>query len=273
MGTEQDDEPDLMLVSTYAPVVLAVLKTTLFLASMQLLEYLSLALNLQTVIVCVVLYLDYNKTRQDKFERASGFLFFVALSVHLKLTAPDACTAMFAVMSRVVALIWAVASSSWVVLSCSGIKTPVPLTGLVLATSALAGVHLLGDCSSFVLFETVLRVLIFLLMCSVMFFGKRYIPSLERNSYVRSISFVCSHVLSVDVYIMLPSFVICVFCFFMLAYRSGSSEHAAESRLESCEATAMPAAHAFKVDSDEQFILSNQVRAALAQSDTRCTVK
>ena len=78
MGTEQDDEPDLMLVSTYAPVVLAVLKTTLFLASMQLLEYLSLALNLQTVIVCVILYLDYNKTRQDKFERASGFLFSVA---------------------------------------------------------------------------------------------------------------------------------------------------------------------------------------------------
>jgi hypothetical protein len=261
-----------MLVSTYAPVVLAIVKSSVFVLLAQVLVSLAVPIAVRFVVICAVMYLDFNKVRQDKFERASGFLFLVGMSMYLQQEDPVACPSIFEITSQLVDVAWAVLSSTWIVVSCLGMKAHVPFHGVVCMASVFACMHILGSCAVFPFVEFVIRINLYLLMCSIMFFGKRWIPNLERNGYARSISFVCSHMLVASVYIILPSFFICFCAFFTLAYKSRSQEFAPDVRLESCDPKPptryeAPLPTSEQADHEEQNRLSKQLRAALAQTE------
>ena len=57
MGSEDDEEPDLMLVSTYVPVLLTLLKATCLVVFSEMLEYLEVHNGVKLIAHCAVLYI------------------------------------------------------------------------------------------------------------------------------------------------------------------------------------------------------------------------
>ena len=269
MGSDEEEEPDLSLVSTYVPVLVAVFKATCLVVFAEMLAFAGVHSSVKLVSLCAILYLDYNRLRQAKFERASGYMFFFSIAIYMREQEPVACHSLFGVLSWVADIAWAVSASTWGALSCLGMKTCIPFHGIVLSTSLFCSAHVMGTCGAFSFVELLLRVLVHLLMCAIMFFGKRHIQNLDRNQYTKSIPFICSHVLIVSVYIVLPSFMICACVFFILTRRLRGTEACDRPPAVACRLTEAHACAEKRVEgkSEEQERLCMQLRAAMAQSD------
>ena len=127
--------------------------------------------------------------------------------------------------------VWAVASSTWGSLVCLGMLS-LPVNVLVAGVSAMAAAHEVLTCSVMSVGELLSRVFCYMSMCAVMFFAKRQVRSLDRNSYMRSIPFVCSHVLVVGVYVAVPSLAVCMSLFAWSTYRTDVPRVDADARRE-----------------------------------------
>lgn len=237
MASDDDDEPDLMLVSTYIPVLISLLKATCLVIFSEMLTFIDVQKSVKFVAHCAILNIDFNRMRQDKFERACGFLFFVAISIYLREQEPVFCQSLFSMMTWVADTAWAILASTWTMLNFIGMNGCIPFYGIVLCSALFASAHVLGCCVSFSALELIVRCFVFIIMCSVMFFGKRSVRNLDRNLYTKSIPFMCSHVLVVSVYIMIPSFLIMICGFLFITYRSGDRGMAAQSFSQPCTST------------------------------------
>lgn len=134
--------------------------------------------------------------------------------------APDSCGALAGVAGSVLDTLWAVCASTWCALACLGMHASMSLHALVLGAGAFACGHVMVVCDVSGNGELLVRAYVYELMCAVMFFGKRYVPNVERNVYLRSVPFACAHVLLVSLYIVVPSMLICTCLYATLAYRN-----------------------------------------------------
>jgi hypothetical protein len=223
MGSEDTDEPDLALVSTYVPVVVALVRMTGAVVVAEAFAYAELHTSVRLVLWSVALYLDASRLRErdSRYERASGGLFLLALLDALRWQeAAPPCGMLNGMTGNVLDVMWAVCASTWCALACMGRHAGTPLYALVLAAGAFACGHVLTVCEHFFGGELLVRAYVYEIMCAVMIFGRRYVPNTERNLYLRSVPFACVHVLLVNVFVVVPSVLICVCLYAFLAYRT-----------------------------------------------------
>jgi hypothetical protein len=232
MGTDEGDEPDLALVSTYVPVVFALARTTAAVACGEVLAFLGLHVAVRLVVFATVLYLDMTcvdaarlrgTDNMHRFERASGGLLVVTLVMFLRwevqVDTPAGCGALAGLAVNALDALWAVCASTWCALACLGLHARLQPHVLVLVVGAFATGHVVVVCDVGAGSELLVRAYVYEALCAVMFFGRRYVLNLERNLYLRSVPFACAHVLLVSLYIVVPSVVITACLFGSLMYR------------------------------------------------------
>lgn len=232
MASEDDEEPDLMLVSTYFPVIVAMLKASALVALSEVLSHVNVSLSVRAITYALFCYMDVNRVRAERFERACGFLLICAAAVMLRDMRIDrTCDGWSRSIELILDSAWAVASSTWGSLVCLGMLS-LPVNVLVAGVSGMAAGHEVLTCSVMSIGELLSRVYCYMSMCAVMFFAKRQVRSLDRNSYMRSIPFVCSHVLVVGVYVAVPSLAVCMSLFVWSTYKTDAPRIDADLRTE-----------------------------------------
>jgi hypothetical protein len=232
MASEEDDEPDLMLVSTYFPVIIAMFKGSALVSLSEIMSHFNVSLSVRSITYALLCYMDFNRVRVERFERACGFVLIFATAVMLRdMQGEGACDGWSRSIELIVDSLWAIASSTWGALVCLGMLS-LPVNVLVVGVSVMAAAHKVLTCSVISVAELLSRVFCYVSMCAVMFFAKRQVRSLDRNSYMRGIPFVCSHVLVVGVYVAVPSLAVCMSLFAWSTYRTDLSRVDVDMRRE-----------------------------------------
>lgn len=241
MASDDDDEPDLMLVSTYFPVILATLKSAALVVGSETLQHVGVPVNVKVIAYVLSCYIDMNRQRTARFDRACGYTVACALALSMRdMHQPNACDGWTKTVELAVDSAWAVASSTWGTLACLGLQT-LSNDVLVWGCSTMLAVHVALACTHMSTVELLLRVLFYMSMCAVMFFAKRQLRTLDRNAYMRGIPFVCSHMLVVGVYIAVPSLAVCMSLFVWSTYsfKECNSCESPEVKQVRCEPTSV----------------------------------
>lgn len=219
MASDDDDEPDLMLVSSYFPVIVAVLKSMSITIMSDLFRHVSVPVRVRMITYAVICYMDVNRVRTERFERACGFSIMCTAALVLRdLHTSMECDGWSKTMELILDSIWAVTSSTWGALVCLGLLT-IPVSALVVWVAVMTSAHVMLTCTVMSTGELLSRMVCYMCMCAVMFFAKRKLKGVDRNAYMRSISFSCLHVLVVGVYVAVPSLAVCMSVFIWSMYK------------------------------------------------------
>lgn len=219
MASDDEDEPDLMLVFTYFPVIIATFKACALVVLGEGLRHVRVSVSVRGIVYVLLCYIDVNRQRRERFERACGYTIICAIAVTLRdMQEIGVCDGLTKTTEMVLDSAWAVASSTWGTLACMGLLA-VSINGLVVCVAAMLVVHVCLACTVMTMVELLMRVIFYMSMCAVMFFAKRQLRTVDRNAYMRSIPFVCSHVLVVGVYVAVPSLAVCMSLFAWSTYR------------------------------------------------------
>lgn len=220
MSSFDNQEPDMMLVSSYIPVFIMMLKSSGVVMVSYILNVAGLREKIKLLAFSTIAYIDIHRRLQGgidrsaerSVERACGFLVFVLAAALLNVSesealfqTPYACQLSFNAMSWLAGLLWAIMSTSVCCLCLFNVTTNISLVHVLLSSCVLLSLHISSVCADMPTLELLFRTLTFVCMCSMMFFAKRFTNKLDRNLYMSVIPFLCAHVLFVKLEIAVPS--------------------------------------------------------------------
>lgn len=270
----------MMLVSSYIPVFIMMLKSSGVVVVSYMLNMAGLGEKIKLLAFSALAYIDIHRRLQGgtdrsaerSVERACGFLVFVLAAALLNVSEPGAlfeppyaCQTSFNAMSWISGLLWAIMSTSICCLCLFNVTTNISLVHVLLGSCVLLGMHISSVCADMPTPEQLFRTLTFVCMCSMMYFAKRFTNKLDRNLYMSVVPFLCAHVLFVKLEITVPSLLAWIGLIAWVFYRN--HPHSGDGSLLPRRTATLTDPH-YQPDEESPDItkLMSQLRAAKAQT-------
>lgn len=249
---DSEDDVDFQLVTTYTPVLLALLRSAvLVLLCEASVRALGPRQNFFAVLV-VLVYCDAYLWRNNVLDRAVGFLCPVGLAL-LAATDVTLCSGSDETEHSLLALLpywsvqvaWPLGSAYYLAASLFGLYKPserqvVGVSGVCLAVHCvllLAGRQSTG--------EVLVRAAAYYMTSMLFFHAKARLSNVDRNAHSRLTVHVCLHLLFVDLYVFAASVLVFNLLFWRMFYRSSPGAPSAQS---ASHTSAHSAAHANHVN-------------------------
>jgi len=216
MASVDSEEINFQLVSTYVPLILILLRSSVLIAVVNFVATLAESPHFMLLMLFSVVYFDAHLFRLNRFNQSCGFLCPVALCLALTHVAswhgPDVAAHASAALWAV-DMAWAVSSSSFVAIVA--FKGYVAVDVMYLAACwALCGLaHTLFAAAMPDASQSVLRAALYYVLCAVQHYVKLATVTVDRSVYKLAVGHVFWHVLLVKDYVLLGSIAACVLLF------------------------------------------------------------
>lgn len=235
MTFHEDTDSDLMLVSTYAPVLKECLKGLFLLA---LHEVVMRAVHCQPatfiMLVCVV-YIDACSTRSTKFATACGHLCAIAIMLWqqcIVVQHQSACFGAPTIVFWLVDLIWTLTSSLYCSFIVFDYIAHAQELQLALAASIIYAIHTWTGCSTYNIGDLMVR---FMLYCGVsallMFGGQVILQTNNKYTQTRNVKWVACFVLFTAWAVLIPGLFVILSVYTHAFYRAKHMSHEATNNI------------------------------------------
>jgi len=221
MASVDDETINFQLVSTYVPLIILLLRSSVLVVTINFVSAVADSANFVLVLLAFLVYFDAHFFRHNRFNQACGFLCPVALCLALTHVTPrrDELAAPYAVLVLwVVDMVWAVSSSSFLgIVSFKGLF----VVDVIYAAAwwALCGVvHSLFAPTAVEGAQAVLRAFVYYVLCAVYHYSRHSTVTVDRNVYKLSVGHIFWHVLLVKEYVLLGSIAACLLLFCAVYY-------------------------------------------------------
>jgi len=205
------------------PLVLLVLRAVLLLGAAQLVADVLDARGALIVTLVAVAYFDALAFRNDRLNRACGFLCPVVLCiVQTRATRyTNDCDASYAqALVYAVDMTWAVSATSYVAIAAYKGFFVVRVVYAAAVWALLAIMHTLTTCERLDVQHQLMRTVLYYLTCTLYFYH-RHAPTLERGHHQLSVLHIFYHVFFVQRFVLLGSVLVAGIVFVAVYY----SEH------------------------------------------------
>ncbi len=214
-----DNDPyDFSLVSTYFPVFLLIIRSTVFVSIM---FWISTATNLREqgiliITVCAV-YIDSIFMHEQHFDRACGHLCVCALCF-LTQQQQGICSNSQTVLIFAVDLLWSACASVEVILRTKRTQKDSQHLQKIVLSCVFVCVRVVLNCNTLGFMETLLRTFLYNVLCALLLFCSTFLPYSDTMLHTNSVVFLCGHIAFVHLYAVFASILLIVFVHGRLLY-------------------------------------------------------
>lgn len=196
---------DFALVSTYVPVVMLILRSSIYLLAMHWLASFSLSVQGLTMVTASAVYIDSLLMRENNFDRACGHVCVCALAALTQLQAQEQCSNAQVLFVTCIDLLWSASAGVEVILRTTRAKVQ---TQQILKTSIcclIACVRVSLSCEALGFVNSLLRSFLYYVLCAMLLLCSAFLPQHERHLNVMSVVYISAHVLFVHLYAVIAS--------------------------------------------------------------------
>lgn len=218
-----DTDSDLMLVSTYVPVLQECLKGLLLLGLHEVCQKFMHCQPAIFVIVVCIIYIDACFTRTSKFAMSCGHLCAVAVMLWQQCVisqTEQSCIGISMIVFWLVDLGWTLASSLYCTFIVFSYISIVQETKMALAVSTIYAVHIWTACSTYYISDLMIRFVLYCGVCALLMFGGQVVlPSSEKYAQIRNVKWISCFVLFTAWVVLIPGLLVILSVYMHAFYR------------------------------------------------------
>ena len=204
---------DFSLVSTYFPVLLLVVRSSICVSAIYWITSI-LGLPQQALLmftVCIV-YIDSLMMHDNSFDRACGHLCVCALAVLTQQQQQAVCSSSETVLMIVCDLLWSACAGVEVILRTTRVRMHGQQLNKTILCCCFACVRVAINCSSLGFMQAMCRTWLYNILCALLLLCSAFLPHQDGVLHTSSVVYICAHVLFVHLYAVIASvtLIVCV---------------------------------------------------------------
>ena len=214
-----DNAPyDFSLVSTYFPVLLIVVRSSLCVAAIHWITT-TLGMQQQAVLmltVCVV-YIDSLLMHDNHFDRACGHVCMCSLAV-ITQQQQAVCSSSETVLIIACDLLWSASAGVEVILRTTRVRMQGKQLQKIVLCCFFACTRVALNCNALGFMQAIFRTWLYNVLCALLLLCSTFLPHHDGVLHSSSVVYICAHVLFVHLYAVIASVIVIVCVHARLVY-------------------------------------------------------